>query len=159
MAEDHLTVKYGLVWDKLDEAEKSAVMAMGEDYKQFMDASKTERTCTQEIVRRALLLHHALQHLSKVAAQRQSVQIAAEAAKLQFHGGLGHRPAAPELGEGHLRPDQQLAGGGEAVALFPAAPGLDGELALVGGEDGENFIRFLVGRLPEDDGLGGDVHM
>lgn len=53
MAEDHLTVKYGLVWDTLDEAEKSAVMAMGEDYKQFMDASKTERTCTQEIVRRA----------------------------------------------------------------------------------------------------------
>ena len=53
MAEENLTVKYGLVWDTLDEAQKSAVMAMGEDYKQFMDASKTERTCTQEIVRRA----------------------------------------------------------------------------------------------------------
>ena len=48
-----LTVKYDYVWDRLDEAGRRAVMEMGEDYKHFLDASKTERLCTEEIVRRA----------------------------------------------------------------------------------------------------------
>jgi len=53
MQKNELTVKYGLVWDALDEAQRAEVMAMGEDYKAFMDASKTERVCADEIVRRA----------------------------------------------------------------------------------------------------------
>ena len=46
-------VKYSFAWDRLDAAERSAVMDMGEDYKRFLDASKTERLCAEEIVRRA----------------------------------------------------------------------------------------------------------
>ncbi|MBQ2911874.1 MAG: aminopeptidase, partial [Clostridia bacterium] len=53
MGNEKLTVKYDFVWDVINDAQKAEVMAMGEDYKAFMDASKTERTCTDEIVRRA----------------------------------------------------------------------------------------------------------
>ena len=53
MAMDNLTVKYGYVWDALNEEQRAEVMTMGEDYKAFMDASKTERTCTNELVKRA----------------------------------------------------------------------------------------------------------
>ncbi|MBQ9924625.1 MAG: aminopeptidase, partial [Clostridia bacterium] len=53
MAIDNLTVKYGYVWDALNEEQRKEVMTMGEDYKAFMDASKTERTCTNELVKRA----------------------------------------------------------------------------------------------------------
>ena len=48
-----LSVHYDLVWDHLDAAQKGDAMAMGEDYKQFLDAAKTERLCVKEIVRRA----------------------------------------------------------------------------------------------------------
>ena len=48
-----LSVRYDLVWDHLDAAQRGDVMAIGEDYKQFLDASKTERLCVKEIVRRA----------------------------------------------------------------------------------------------------------
>ncbi len=48
-----LEKEYGLVWDALDEAGRAGVMKMGEDYKRFLDAGKTERLCTKEIVRRA----------------------------------------------------------------------------------------------------------
>ena len=48
-----LAVRYDLVWDRLGEDERAAVMEMGEDYKRFMDAGKTERLCAREIVRRA----------------------------------------------------------------------------------------------------------
>ena len=48
-----LAVKYDFVWDRLSENERAAVMEMGEDYKRFIDAGKTERLCTREIVRRA----------------------------------------------------------------------------------------------------------
>lgn len=44
-----LSVHYDLVWDHLDAAQKGDAMAMGEDYKQFLDAAKTERLCVKEI--------------------------------------------------------------------------------------------------------------
>lgn len=50
---EKLAVQYGYVWDALDAEQRAAVMEMGEDYKKFMDAGKTERLCAQEIVRRA----------------------------------------------------------------------------------------------------------
>ena len=53
MGNEKLSVKYDFVWDVINDAQKAEIMAMGEDYKAFMDASKTERTCTDEIVRRA----------------------------------------------------------------------------------------------------------
>ncbi|MBR5266323.1 MAG: aminopeptidase, partial [Clostridia bacterium] len=53
MGNEKLAVKYDFVWDVINDAQKAEVMTMGEDYKAFMDASKTERTCTDEIVRRA----------------------------------------------------------------------------------------------------------
>ena len=50
---DHLHVQYGPVWDRIDPEQRREVMAMGEDYKRFLNAGKTERLCTREIVRRA----------------------------------------------------------------------------------------------------------
>ncbi|MBQ9534441.1 MAG: aminopeptidase [Clostridia bacterium] len=50
---DKLTVKYGLVWDKLSKKERDEAMKTGEDYKKFIDAGKTERLCVRELVRRA----------------------------------------------------------------------------------------------------------
>ncbi|TDT61182.1 aminopeptidase [Fonticella tunisiensis] len=48
---ERLTKKYGLIWDKLNEAELDAVMQFSEGYKRFMDVSKTEREAADEIVR------------------------------------------------------------------------------------------------------------
>ncbi len=48
-----LTYKRAYVWDKLNEAERKACMDMGEDYKAFLNESKTERRCAAEIIRRA----------------------------------------------------------------------------------------------------------
>lgn len=53
MEKPGLSVRYGLVWDSLNDEQRAAVMEVGEDYKRFMDASKTERLCAREIVRRA----------------------------------------------------------------------------------------------------------
>ena len=53
MGNEKLSVKYDFVWDVINDAQKAEIMAMGEDYKAFMDASKTERVCADEIVRRA----------------------------------------------------------------------------------------------------------
>lgn len=41
------------IWDELNEHDKKKVFDLGEDYKSFMDASKTERLSVKEIVRRA----------------------------------------------------------------------------------------------------------
>ncbi|GFR34986.1 aminopeptidase [Thermobrachium celere] len=48
-----LTKKYEYVWDKLTETELKDMMNFSEDYKKFMDSSKTEREACHEIVRRA----------------------------------------------------------------------------------------------------------
>ena len=48
----NLSIRYDLVWDHLNAAQREDAMAMGEDYKQFLDAAKTERLCVQEIIRR-----------------------------------------------------------------------------------------------------------
>jgi aspartyl aminopeptidase len=45
--------EYELVWDKLTEEELSGLMAFSEDYKRFLDASKTEREAAAEIVKQA----------------------------------------------------------------------------------------------------------
>ncbi|MBA3028473.1 MAG: aminopeptidase [Desulfobacteraceae bacterium] len=52
--EKDLKFKPSLVWDKLSELEKKATFAMGEDYKAFLDAAKTEREAVVEIEKRAL---------------------------------------------------------------------------------------------------------
>ncbi|MBN1574699.1 MAG: aminopeptidase [Deltaproteobacteria bacterium] len=41
------------VWDSVDETEWEKIFALGEDYKSFLDAAKTERLAVSEIVRRA----------------------------------------------------------------------------------------------------------
>jgi len=48
-----LAKEYGLVWDKLSEKELSSLMTFAEDYKRFMDNSKTEREAVVEIVKYA----------------------------------------------------------------------------------------------------------
>lgn len=50
---DKLFYKKKFIWEELNEAEKKQVFEIGEDYKLFMDASKTERLSIKEIVRRA----------------------------------------------------------------------------------------------------------
>lgn len=41
------------IWKKYDAVEVSKVLEMGEDYKNFLSVSKTERECNKEIIRRA----------------------------------------------------------------------------------------------------------
>lgn len=48
-----LTKNYDYAWDKLDEKEFSDLMKLSEDYKCFMDSSKTERESVDEIVKQA----------------------------------------------------------------------------------------------------------
>ena len=48
-----LMYKRAYVWDKLNAEERKACMDMGEDYKEFLNESKTERRCAAEIIRRA----------------------------------------------------------------------------------------------------------
>ena len=40
-----LMYKRAYVWDKLNAEERKACMDMGEDYKAFLNESKTERRC------------------------------------------------------------------------------------------------------------------
>ena len=47
----NLLKEYNMVWDKLDDEELSRLMAFCEDYKSFLDASKTEREAASEIIR------------------------------------------------------------------------------------------------------------
>jgi aspartyl aminopeptidase len=46
---DRLTVTSRLVWDQVEEAERAAIFAYGEDYKGFLDRAKTEREAVKEI--------------------------------------------------------------------------------------------------------------
>lgn len=55
MSRDDLFYKKRFIWEELNEKEKQEVFEIGEDYKLFMDASKTERLSINEIVRRAEL--------------------------------------------------------------------------------------------------------
>ncbi len=41
------------VWDRVDEAERREIFSLGEEYKAFLDAAKTERLAVGEIVRQA----------------------------------------------------------------------------------------------------------
>lgn len=50
---ENLMKKYNLVWDNAGNDELSKIMTFSEDYKLFMDASKTEREAADEIVRLA----------------------------------------------------------------------------------------------------------
>jgi aspartyl aminopeptidase len=50
---ENLTKKYNLVWDSIDNDEMNNLMNFSEEYKLFMDASKTEREAANEIVRLA----------------------------------------------------------------------------------------------------------
>ena len=52
---ENLKKEYDLVWEKLDEKGIKNVMEFSEGYKKFMDASKTEREATCEIVKMAEL--------------------------------------------------------------------------------------------------------
>jgi len=46
---DRLMVTPRLVWDRVDQAERAAIFAYGEDYKAFLDRAKTEREAVNEI--------------------------------------------------------------------------------------------------------------
>jgi hypothetical protein len=48
---DRLTVSPTLVWDQVDAAERAAIMAYGEAYKDFLNRAKTERQAVDEIMR------------------------------------------------------------------------------------------------------------
>ncbi len=50
---NELLHKKKFTWEKLNEKERQEVFSLGDDYKQFIDASKTERLSIKEIVRRA----------------------------------------------------------------------------------------------------------
>ena len=48
-----LFYKKHFIWDKISDEEKNDVFNLGDDYKKFIDASKTERLSIKEIIRRA----------------------------------------------------------------------------------------------------------
>lgn len=48
-----LSKNYELIWDKIDDEEAGKIMAFSEEYKKYMDASKTEREAADEIIRLA----------------------------------------------------------------------------------------------------------
>ncbi|MEA5096354.1 aminopeptidase [Sedimentibacter saalensis] len=48
-----LFYKKHFIWDKISDDEKNDVFNLGDDYKKFIDASKTERLSIKEIIRRA----------------------------------------------------------------------------------------------------------
>lgn len=50
---EELLYKKKFIWEKLNAAEREMVFEIGDDYKSFIDASKTERLSIKEIVRRA----------------------------------------------------------------------------------------------------------
>jgi aspartyl aminopeptidase len=50
---DRLAVTPRLVWDKVDDTERAAIFAFGEEYKTFLDRAKTEREAVAEIERQA----------------------------------------------------------------------------------------------------------
>lgn len=50
---EELLYKKKFIWDKISIEERAQVFELGEDYKSFIDASKTERLSIKEIIRRA----------------------------------------------------------------------------------------------------------
>lgn len=53
MDKDKLFYKKNYIWEKLNNDERKDVFALGDDYRIFMDASKTERLSIKEIIKRA----------------------------------------------------------------------------------------------------------
>ena len=53
MNNDKLFYKKNFIWEKISSEERNEVFKLGDDYKAFMDASKTERLSVKEIVKRA----------------------------------------------------------------------------------------------------------
>jgi len=53
MENDKLFYKKHFIWEKLSGSEKDDTFKLGDDYRAFMDASKTERLSVKEIIRRA----------------------------------------------------------------------------------------------------------
>lgn len=53
MNNDKLFYKKHFIWEKLSSDERSEVFKLGDDYRAFIDASKTERLSIKEIVKRA----------------------------------------------------------------------------------------------------------
>lgn len=51
--ENKLFYKKHFIWENLNKDEKNKIFAIGDDYRNFMDASKTERLSIKEIIRRA----------------------------------------------------------------------------------------------------------
>ncbi len=52
-ANEELLYKKKFIWEKISAEERAEVFELGEDYKSFIDASKTERLSIKEIIRRA----------------------------------------------------------------------------------------------------------
>ena len=50
---EELLYKKKFIWEKLNKVERENVFKLGDDYKAFIDASKTERLSIKEIIRRA----------------------------------------------------------------------------------------------------------
>lgn len=53
MTNKELLYKKKFIWEKLNEEERKSVFRLGDDYKAFIDASKTERLSIKEIIKRA----------------------------------------------------------------------------------------------------------
>jgi len=53
MTNQELLYKKKFIWEKLNEEERKNVFKLGDDYKAFIDASKTERLSIKEIIKRA----------------------------------------------------------------------------------------------------------
>jgi len=51
--ENKLFYKKNFIWEKLSSDERTEVFALGDDYRKFIDASKTERLSIKEIIKRA----------------------------------------------------------------------------------------------------------
>jgi len=51
--QEKLTLSSKNVWEEINEKEREGLFKLNEDYKNFLDNSKTERKATQEIIRRA----------------------------------------------------------------------------------------------------------
>jgi len=50
---EELLYKKSFIWEKLNKEDKQKVFALGDEYKKFLDSSKTERLSIKEIIRRA----------------------------------------------------------------------------------------------------------
>ena len=104
------------------------------------------------------LLHRFLRHFRKIGRQGQLVDVLPQPPELGQRVALGQGDELPPLGDGQLGVDQELAGGQKAAVLPAAATGLEGELSLLAGQDGEDLIRFFIIDLPQDDALHSPAH-